>query len=94
MVEAFLICGVDVDAVNAADVTALHFAAEKGNFEMLIAQNVHAKHGKRNIFSDHTKIVELLIANGANIEALNGEGVHPLYYAAANRNLTRKYTIK
>lgn len=50
---------------------------------------------KRDFFSSgYTKVADLLIRSGANIEALDKDGSFPLYYAAMKGNLTEKYTIK
>ncbi len=82
--------GINVNAVDRNRDSALSFAARNGNVEMVnilirAGAEFTASDKKSLIFSAayacHTEMAEILIKNGANVNALNSEKYSPLSYA-------------
>ena len=74
-VKILLESGLDVNARDAQNWTALRLAADWGSTENTIGS------GAREITSDHLETVALLLEAGAEVDAQNSEGMTALLYA-------------
>lgn len=93
MVKQLILNGTDINAKNKRGHTPLISAALSGNLK---ASKSKYKIIYPFFFSGNTKIVEILITNGADVNGNSSDGWSPLHFAARFGNfgnLEKRFTI-
>lgn len=80
--------GVNINSVNIFGKSALHMAAERGVYIIIMKIFETLKQNFGNIwFLGNERIVTLLVRNGANIDIVDADGLTALEYAVKKSNL-------
>lgn len=78
--------GANVDSINEFNDTALHFAANNGEFLEFGQSSKFEVNFLSSAIPGHEDVVKLLIRFGANVNAVSKNGYTPLMLAAYNGN--------
>ncbi|MDE3023407.1 MAG: ankyrin repeat domain-containing protein [Pseudomonadota bacterium] len=94
-VQKLIVDGANINFKDTAGFTPLHWAAELGKtniVKVLVANRADINSSNGGItplhFAANKEIAELLIANGANVNAKADDGTSPLHLAATNDNVS------
>lgn len=85
IVERLIMSGVNVDATDEDEQTALHFAAIHGN--PWAQSEIIFENTEFNSYLGSEKVVELLLRSGSNVNATDNSDATALHKAAENGTL-------